>query len=176
MLSRAYSHGQVSDDLKRMTGYQMMAQSAGSMGVNSLESRSLKERMERHRAISELLKIQEPDSDDEFEEQFARKNLSVIDQEIQDSLKADQHREFQELTQSIILEAKYRFVKEQKDCTNDNIYEFQNFDISTGTIVLRRILDANGILLQNINSNKSSNYRKMFYDKFSSDWMFIEPQ
>ena len=49
------------------------------MGVNSLESRSLKERMERHRAISELLKIQEPDSDDEFEEQFARKNLSVID-------------------------------------------------------------------------------------------------
>jgi len=73
-----------------------------------------------------------------------------------------------------LLEAKYRFVKEQKDPTNDNIYEFQNFDISTGTIVLRRILDANGILLQNINSNKSANYRKMFYDKFSSEWMFIE--
>ncbi len=82
MLSRAYSGTKVSEDLKKMTGYQMMAQSAGSMGVNLLESRTLKERMERHRAIRELLKTQEPDSDEEFEEHYARKNLSSIDKEL----------------------------------------------------------------------------------------------
>ena len=28
-------------------------------------------------------------------------------------------------------------------------------------------------MLLNINSNKSANFRKMFYDKFCADWMFL---
>lgn len=61
----------------------------------------------------------------------------------------------------------------QSDPTNDNVFEFQNFEISTGLITLRRIFDGNGIMLHNLNSNKSANFRKMFYDKFCADWMFL---
>ena len=50
----------------------------------------------------------------------------------------------------------------QSDPTNDNVFEFQNFEISTGLITLRRIFDGNGIMLHNINSNKSAKYS--FFD------------
>ena len=73
-----------------------------------------------------------------------------------------------------MLEAKNRFVKLQSDPTNDEIYEFQNFEISNGQITLRRIFDSNGIVLKNLISTKSSNFRKMFFETFCSDWMFLE--
>ena len=73
-----------------------------------------------------------------------------------------------------MLEAKHRYVKMQNDPTNDCIYEFQDFMISDGLIVLRRILDSNGILLHNLNSTKSQNYKKMFYDRFCDEWMFLD--
>lgn len=75
-----------------------------------------------------------------------------------------------------MLEAKNRFVKLQSEVSNDEIYEFQNFEISTGQIILRRIFDSNGIVLLNLNSTKSSNFRKMFYQTFCSEWMFLDRQ
>lgn len=62
----------------------------------------------------------------------------------------------------------------QSDPTNDEIYEFQNFDISTGCITLRRIFDSNGIVLLNLISPKSSNFRKLFFEVFCQEWMFLE--
>ena len=73
-----------------------------------------------------------------------------------------------------MLEAKHRYVKMVNDPTNDCIYEFQDFMIQDGLIILRRILDANGILLQNLNSTKSVNFKKMFYDRFCDEWMFLD--
>lgn len=48
----------------------------GVQDVNTLESRTLMERMARHKAISDSLKG--PDSDDEYET-YQRKKLSAID-------------------------------------------------------------------------------------------------
>ena len=56
----------------------------------------------------------------------------------------------------------------------DEVFEFQNFDIATGMITLRRILDQHGILLKNLNANKAANFRKMHYDKFSDNWMLLD--
>ena len=64
----------------------------------------------------------------------------------------------------------------QRDPTNDDVFEFQNFDINNGLITLRRIFDGNGIILRNINSTKAANFRKMFYEKFCDEWMFLDMQ
>jgi len=57
---------------------------------------------------------------------------------------------------------------------NEDIYEFENFDISTGLITLRRIFDKNMILLNNRISTKSSNWKKMFFDGFCDEMMFLD--
>ena len=103
------------------------------------------ERMARHRAISDMFKSK--DSDEEEYEETQRKKLSKIDQELKDASVAAHLRELRELTQSILLETKGRFVEQLSDHGLDNIYEFQDFEISTGLIVLRRIFDGNGIML-----------------------------
>jgi len=46
-----------------------------------------------------------------------------------------------------LLETKGRFVKQVNDNSVDNIYEFKDFEISTGLIILRRLFDGNGIML-----------------------------
>ena len=101
--------------------------------------------MERHRAISDMFKSKDS-YEDEYEE-TQRKKLSRIDQELKDASVAAHQRELRELTQSILLETKGRFVKQMNDNSVDNIYEFQDFEISTGLIILRRLFDGNGIML-----------------------------
>ena len=49
-----------------MTGLGAMGGDCGVQDVNTLESRTLFERMARHKAIGDLLRG--PDSDDEYEE------------------------------------------------------------------------------------------------------------
>ena len=68
-------------------------------GVNSLETRTLKERMARHKAITDSLKINADSSsdDDDYEERYRRKSASKIEQELIDADKVKLHREFQEL-------------------------------------------------------------------------------
>ena len=71
------------------------------------------ERMERHRAISDMFKSR--DSDEEEYEEIQRKKLSKIDKELKDASVAAHQRELRELTQSILLETKGRFVKQLSD-------------------------------------------------------------
>lgn len=73
-----------------------------------------------------------------------------------------------------MLEAKNRYVKMQNDPSNDDVFEFHNFDISTGLITLRRLFDGNGIVLLNLTENKAANFRKMFFEKFCDEWMFLD--
>lgn len=73
------AQNELGDDIKKMTGLGAMSGDCGVQDVNTLESRTLFERMARHKAISDILKG--PDSDDEYEE-YQRKKLSQIDQEI----------------------------------------------------------------------------------------------
>ena len=87
----------VSEDIKKLTGYNTLMQGCGVVDVNTLESRTLLERMERHRAISDLLKVQS-DSDEEEYEAAQRKKLSQIDREIIENQQKIHSRELRELT------------------------------------------------------------------------------
>ena len=59
--------------------------------------------------------------------------------------KEKNNKELLGLTQSILLEAKHRYVKQQSDPTLDEVYEFQDFQLTNGMITLRRIFDQHGI-------------------------------
>ena len=72
----------MAEELKEMTGFNSLMQGCGVEDVNTLESRTLLERMERHRAISDMFKSR--DSDEEEYEELQRKKLSKIDQELKD--------------------------------------------------------------------------------------------
>lgn len=119
-------------------------------GVNSIEGRSLRERFTRHANLREILKepdANEVDSSDEELQAAAAKQIKVskIEQEFLDADKVKNEIELQTLTQSIVLEAKHRLVKLQRDPTNDDLFEFHGFDFQSGMITLRRIFDQHGI-------------------------------
>ena len=79
--------------MKKLTGITSLLQNM-AQDINSLETRSLRERMARHKAISDSLK-QGVDSDsDDYEEEFRRKQASKVEQEIMDAEKVKLHREF----------------------------------------------------------------------------------
>ena len=62
---------QISKDIQQMTGFATMMHGKAMTGVNSLEARTLRERMARHRALTDLLKSEQVDGDEEdFEENF----------------------------------------------------------------------------------------------------------
>ena len=65
--------------MKQMTGLGAMSADCGVQDVNTLESRTLYERMARHKAVGDSLRG--PDSDDEYEE-TQRKKLDGIDKEL----------------------------------------------------------------------------------------------
>ena len=60
---------------------------------------------------------------------------------MRDQEKVKNNNELLAPTQSILLEAKHCYVKQQNDPTMDEVYEFQDFQISNGMITLRRIFD-----------------------------------
>lgn len=63
--------------------------------MNTLESRTLHERMARHRAIADLLK--QPEDFDDFsddEDMPKKKNVSALDQQLIDNEKAKNSKEF----------------------------------------------------------------------------------
>ena len=68
--------------IKKMTGYNALMQGCGIQDVNSLETRTLRERMARHRALRDTLR--DPDEDDDYYEEYQRKKLNRIDQELFD--------------------------------------------------------------------------------------------
>ena len=179
-MSYASGNEKLDQDLKKMTGYVTMVHRKEKDGVNALEGRSLRERMARHAELREILKepvlADDSDSSDEEYQRPAAPKISKIEQEMRDADKLKNQVELQALTQSILLEAKHRLVKQQNDPTLDEVYEFQNFDIATGIITLRRILDQHGIILKNLNANKAANFRKMHYDKFGDCWMLLDWQ
>ena len=60
--------------MKEMTGLKSLMQGCGVQDVNTLESRTLFERMQRHRTISDMYKFE--DSDEEEYEAFQRSKLN----------------------------------------------------------------------------------------------------
>ena len=64
-------------EMKKMTGYNALMQGCGVQDVNALETRSLRERMARHRALRDSLR--DPDEDDDYYEEYQRKKLNRID-------------------------------------------------------------------------------------------------
>lgn len=54
-ISYLSNESSISSEIKKMTGYATMMQGKALTGVNALESRTLRERLARHRALTDLL-------------------------------------------------------------------------------------------------------------------------